>query len=274
MDIKDMNITQINHKAASIFDHITDAEIRQNHWPDCEAFLRVLESDSRKGAQKIAASYRKALAMRINEIYRIESLINFDLGYQAGFLAGVDEVGRGPLAGPVVASCVIMDLSKPIMGIDDSKKLSKQKREELYDQIIVNSLYCAIGQADHNLIDRVNILNATFIAMNFAISHINQELKPQDKSIDLILVDGNQKIREQITPQKTITKGDSKSYSIACASILAKVYRDRLMAQMDEKYPGYDFASNSGYGSESHRIAIKNQGLCPIHRKTFCTNLG
>lgn len=239
----------------------------------CNVFLDQLKSDSRVGVQKIILAQQNALAKQQAELDRIGQLIEFDQSFERSFVAGVDEVGRGPLAGPVVAACVIMDFAKPILGINDSKKISKQKREQLYDEIINNSLFCSIGEVDNLAIDRENILNATFMAMNAAIAHLNAEMTPLNQSIDLLLVDGNQLIRNQPLPQKTVIKGDSKSYSIACASILAKVYRDRLMEKLDQQYPGYDFKQNMGYGTTSHIEGIKKIGLSAIHRKSFCSNL-
>ena len=273
MNISSMNIAQLQVHAQTLYLNLHNEHIKNNDYPELKEFLQILSEDTRKGVRKIAAVNHNLLQSRLNEIYRIEALINFDKGYNAQILAGVDEVGRGPLAGPVVASCVIMDYSKPIEGVDDSKKLSKQKREQLYDEIVKNSLFCAIGEVDNHTIDKVNILNATFSAMNAAITHVCKDLQKHGKGIDLILVDGNQKIKNQELPQTTIIKGDARSYAIACASILAKVYRDRLMEKLDARYPGYDFASNVGYGSQTHIRGIQAQGLCAIHRKSFCTKL-
>lgn len=273
IELKEMSIQKIKDQTDHLYQAISNEQIKNQDYRDFLDLLSGLEADSRKGVQKLALSYQKHLKDRLSEIHRMEALINFDRDYQAQFLAGVDEVGRGPLAGPVVASCVIMDLNRPVFGVDDSKKLSKEKREELFEQIVEASLFCAIGQADHLYIDQANILNATFAAMNSAIKHVGDDLKKEGHTIDLILVDGNQKIKEQDLRQATVTKGDARSYSIACASILAKVYRDRLMEEMDQKYPAYDFASNVGYGSAKHLEAIKLHGLCEIHRKSFCTRL-
>ncbi len=236
-----------------------------------ETLAEEFRSDSRQGVQKLLASKEREFQKIEKERMRIQKMMDYDASFACKMLAGVDEVGRGPLAGPVVAACVIMDFEKPILGIDDSKKLSAAKRESLYDQIVANSLYCAIGEVEPAVIDEKNILQATFIAMNSAINHIQKSL-PEKKSIELLLVDGNQKIPFQSIPQKTVIKGDATSYSIACASILAKVYRDRLMQKFDQKYPGYDFASNAGYGTATHIEAIKEKGLSPIHRKSFCNN--
>lgn len=273
MNTADQTISSLDALAQEQFSALQPNDILQHHTPDMDALIFALSLDSRKGVQKIGKAYQSKLDKLRAELLRIEALVNFDRSYHASMLAGVDEVGRGPLAGPVVAGCVIMDLNHPIAGVNDSKKLSKQRREELYEEIVAKSLYCAIGISDNHTIDRTNILNATFAAMNSAIEHIQKELLPHQKSIDLILVDGNQRIREQTLPQSTVIGGDARSYSIACASILAKVHRDRLMEQMDARYPGYDFASNAGYGAPAHLAGIQTLGLSPIHRKTFCTKL-
>lgn len=229
-------------------------------------------ADLRQGVQKLLERRRRELRKLSDERVRVKKMIDFDSQFSLEPLAGVDEVGRGPLAGPVVAACVIMDKAKPILEINDSKKLSIAKREQLYSQILENSLYCAIGEVEAQIIDEKNILQSTFLAMNSSINHVKKQM-PGSQSIRILLVDGNQKIPYQTIPQMTVVKGDAQSYSIACASILAKVYRDRLMARMDERYPGYDFASNVGYGTAFHIQAIKEKGLSPIHRKSFCKNL-
>lgn len=271
MNIESMSVGQITEYVRQVYACLSDENIKNKNYPEFELLLHRLDADPRKGVQKVSSTYKAALKKELNEILRVEALINFDKSYGVPVLAGVDEVGRGPLAGPVVAGCVIMDLSKPIKGIDDSKKLSKQKRELLYDEIVKTSRFCSIGEVDAKTIDQVNILNATFLAMNSAIGYIQKELDTAQDRLQLILVDGNQKIRNQDLPQATITKGDSRSYSIACASILAKVYRDRLMEKLDAQYPQYDFASNAGYGSQKHQEAIAQFGLTPIHRRTFCS---
>jgi ribonuclease HII len=180
-------------------------------------------------------------------------------GYR--MVAGVDEAGRGPLAGPVVAAAVILPADLHIPGVDDSKKLTAEKRDELYGVIIEHSLSVGVGISDHILIDRINVLNATLAAMQQAIS----QLAPQP---DYLLIDGITPIPINI-PQKTIKKGDGASLSIAAASIVAKVTRDRLMLEYDQQFPGYGFAGHKGYGSASHLAAIARLGPCEIHRKTF-----
>lgn len=180
-------------------------------------------------------------------------------GYRA--VAGIDEAGRGPLAGPVVAAAVILPEGAIIPGVDDSKKLTAAKREELLEHILQQAAAVGVGIADHMLIDRVNILQATLSAMGDAVSRLS--ITP-----DYLLIDGISKIHINI-PQRTIKKGDSASLSIAAASIIAKVTRDRLMVQYDSRYPGYGFAQHKGYGCAAHMAAIAQLGPCEIHRKTF-----
>jgi ribonuclease HII len=176
-------------------------------------------------------------------------------------IAGVDEAGRGPLAGPVVAAAVVLPYGVGIIGIEDSKKLSERTREELYKIITDSAVGIGIGIVDHIVIDEVNILNATFRAMHSAIAKLN--CVP-----DHLLIDGPYFAGANI-PYTTIIKGDSLSVSIAAASIIAKVTRDRLMYQYDREYPQYGFANHKGYGTREHIEAIRKFGLCTIHRKSF-----
>jgi len=180
-------------------------------------------------------------------------------GYRA--VAGVDEAGRGPLAGPVVAAAVILESNSDLPGVTDSKKLTAARRDELFDLIMAKALAVGIGSGDHLLIDKANILQATLHAMGEAVGRLS--ISP-----DYLLIDGISKIPLNI-PQRTIKKGDSASLSIAAASIVAKVTRDRLMVDYDIRYPGYGFATHKGYGCASHLAAIAELGPCDIHRKTF-----
>ena len=180
-------------------------------------------------------------------------------GYRC--VAGVDEAGRGPLAGPVVAAAVILPDGLILPGVDDSKKLSPELRDELFDIISYEALAVGVGVGDHELVDRINILQATLSAMRDAILCL-------DRRPDFLLIDGISCLPMNIA-QRTIKKGDSLSYSIAAASIIAKVTRDRLMVQYDTLYPGYGFAAHKGYGAASHLAAIAQLGPSPIHRKTF-----
>lgn len=182
-------------------------------------------------------------------------------GYK--YICGIDEVGRGPLAGPVVACSVIMDLENLIEGVDDSKKISAKKREKLYDEIISKAVSYSIREISHEEIDNINILNATKKCMLECVNTMS--VKPDILLIDALKLDTS-------IPQMGIIKGDAKSYTIACASILAKVYRDRLMAEYDKEFPEYGFKNNAGYGTKVHIEAIKEIGPCKIHRRTFIKN--
>lgn len=200
--------------------------------------------------------------LRVSKMRELE-----DEKHAAGFkyIAGVDEAGRGPLAGPVYAAAVILPENTYIEGINDSKKLSAAKREKLYDEIIEKAAAYHISAVDEEVIDEINILNATFEAMKNAVS----QLTP---SADYVLIDGNRMPPDMPIPGETVVKGDSKSISIAAASILAKVSRDRYISEQDKLYPGYGFAKHKGYGTKQHIEAIKQLGPCKIHRKTFIKN--
>jgi ribonuclease HII len=182
-------------------------------------------------------------------------------------IAGVDEAGRGPLAGPVVAAAVVVNFNTPIDGINDSKKLTANRRDVMYERIVTSAGAYGIGVSTHEEIDEINILQATFQAMKRALEKL-------EGRYDILLIDGNQYIpglpRQS---QKTIVSGDAKSASIAAASILAKVTRDRLMEEYHNQYPRYDFAKHKGYGTKHHRAMISRHGLCGIHRKTFCEKI-
>ena len=183
--------------------------------------------------------------------------------HEKGFrlIAGVDEAGRGPLAGPVFAAAVIMSEDKYIPDIKDSKKLSEKKREKVFDYIIENADYYAIASVDEQEIDEINILNATHKAMNAAVDSLG--VKP-----DYVLIDGNS-IKNMDLPHETVVKGDAKVACIAAASILAKVSRDRYIRELSDKYPEYGFDKHKGYGTAAHIDALKRLGPCPIHRKSF-----
>ena len=177
------------------------------------------------------------------------------------YVAGVDEAGRGPLAGPVVASAVVFDQGVFIDGVNDSKKLTEKKRERLFHTIHEQALAIGIGIVNHEVIDRINILQASFLAMNKALDHL--KLLPEQ-----LLVDGNF-FRHEKFPVENIVKGDSLSHSIAAASIIAKVTRDALMKELHEQYPQYGFAKHKGYGTKAHIEAIRQYGYSPIHRRSF-----
>lgn len=177
------------------------------------------------------------------------------------YICGVDEAGRGPLCGPVAAAAVIMPKDSCIEGVNDSKKLTEKKREALYEQITKEAIAYCVCLIDNEEIDEINILNATLKAMESAINGLSVKA-------DFALIDGNRN-KGITTPNQMVIKGDSKSYSIACASILAKVTRDRLMEEYDKQYPGYGFLKHKGYGTKAHYEAIMQYGMTPIHRKTF-----
>lgn len=176
-------------------------------------------------------------------------------------IAGIDEAGRGPLAGPVVAAAVVLPSGMLLPGVNDSKQLTEEKRDELFDIIHREALAVGVGIGDHALVDSINILQATLSAMRDAVRGLS--VTP-----DFLLIDGISNVPMNI-PQRTVKKGDTLSLSIAAASIIAKVTRDRMMVQYDVEYPGYGFASHKGYGAASHLAAIAELGPCPIHRKTF-----
>ena len=206
--------------------------------------------------------------MKEKEIERLNRLKEFEKKlYSTGLnhIAGIDEAGRGPLAGPVVVGIAIMKPDSFIEGVNDSKKISERKREQLYEQITSEAIDWAVGIVDQKEIDEINILNATKKALHMAIS--NLKVKP-----DRILVDALEHIDTYGIPYTSIIKGDAKIYSISVASIIAKVTRDRIMREYDEIYPQYGFASHKGYGTAKHIQAIKEYGICSIHRKSFVKN--
>ncbi|MBR3787368.1 MAG: ribonuclease HII [Firmicutes bacterium] len=199
-------------------------------------------------------------------------------GYK--YIAGVDEVGRGPLAGPVVTAAVVLPAGFDVLGIDDSKKLSEKKREELFDIIMERAVAVGIGEASEKTIDEINILQATKLAMRKAVEECDSKLKEKQEAsgeqnyakIDYVLFDA-MKIDEIEKPQESIIKGDANILAIAAASIIAKVTRDRMMVEYDAQYPGYAFAKNKGYGTKAHYEGLHAQGMCPIHRRSFLKNL-
>lgn len=199
------------------------------------------------------------------EIARTEAMSVYEKEYSmCQYICGIDEVGRGPLAGPVVAGAVILPKDEQILYLNDSKKLSEKKRNELYDVIMEKAVATGIGIVSPARIDEINILQATYEAMRMAIANLS--VRP-----DLLLNDAVT-IPDVEIPQVPIIKGDAKSVSIAAASILAKVTRDRLMVEYDQVLPGYDFASNKGYGTKAHIAGLKELGSSPIHRATFIKN--
>jgi ribonuclease HII len=227
-----------------------------------EALCQEYETDSRTGVKNLTARYRKKQQALVQERERLEVMKTFERKYaDYSFICGIDEVGRGPLAGPVVAGAVILPKECEILYINDSKKLSAAKRDELYDEIMDKAVSVGLGMASPVRIDEINILQATYEAMRQAIG--NLKVKP-----DLLLNDAVT-VPEVVIPQVPIIKGDAKSVSIAAASIVAKVTRDRLMEEYDKVLPGYGFASNKGYGSAEHIKALQTLGPTPIHRRSF-----
>ena len=222
-------------------------------------------ASDKAGIIKLVEKYRKQLDMLQAERERVENMLAFEKEYSMySNICGIDEAGRGPLAGPVVAAAVILPKDARLLYVNDSKQLSEKKREELYDVIMREAVSVGVGIASPERIDEINILQADYEAMRDAVSQLT--LQP-----DLLLNDAV--IIPQLTmKQISIIKGDAKSLSIASASIIAKVTRDRLMYEYDKMYPEYGFASNKGYGSKTHIAAIKEHGACPIHRKTFIKN--
>lgn len=229
-------------------------------------FIIRHEADERSGVQKLIEQAKKRLEKLEEEKKRIWKLQEYERQYpDAAYICGIDEVGRGPLAGPVVAGAVILPKNCEILYINDSKKLSAAKREELYDIIMDQAIATGIGMASPQRIDEINILQATYEAMREAINNLSQ--KPDillNDAVTIPMVD---------IKQVPIIKGDAKSISIGAASIIAKVTRDRMMVEYDAVYPGYGFVSNKGYGAAAHIQALKELGPTPIHRQSFIRNL-
>ena len=226
----------------------------------------VYAEDKRSGVVSLISKYKKQEEKLEEEKKRIENMSIYERKYaDFQYICGIDEVGRGPLAGPVVAGAVILPKDCDILYLNDSKKLSEKMREALYDEIMEKAVATGIGIVGPGRIDEINILQATYEAMRMAID--NLKVRP-----DLLLNDAVT-IPEVNIKQVPIIKGDAKSISIAAASIIAKVTRDRLMVQYEDVLPGYGFASNKGYGSSAHIQAIKELGATPIHRQSFIKNL-
>lgn len=223
-------------------------------------------SDIRIGVQKAIVQRKKAIQAEIDDDVRLETMLRYEKelyqkGYQA--IAGIDEVGRGPLAGPVVTACVILPKDCKIRHLNDSKKIPKKHHEEIYEEVLARALGVGIGIVDNDTIDRVNIYEATKLGMLQAIEQMKGEVtKP-----DYLLIDAMQ--LDTPIPQLSLIKGDANSLSIAAASIVAKVTRDRMMAEYAKEYPGYAFDKNVGYGTKDHLAGLKQYGVTPIHRKSF-----
>ena len=228
-------------------------------------FIEKYSVDERSGVVSLVNKAKKQLEALEKERERTKQMRHFEEEYAAfSYICGIDEVGRGPLAGPVVAGAVILPKDEEILYLNDSKKLTAKKREELYDVIMEKAVATGIGYASPERIDEINILQATYEAMREAINKLGQ-------TPDILLNDAVT-IPKVPIKQVPIIKGDAKSVSIAAASIIAKVTRDRLMVQYDEIMPGYGFAENKGYGSQAHIEALKKLGPTPIHRRSFIKN--
>ena len=227
--------------------------------------LGAWRADERSGVQKLLESWNKKYSRYQEELARLEKMREYERSYpQYTYICGIDEAGRGPLAGPVVAGAVILPPDCEILYLNDSKQLSAKRREELYEEIKEKAIAWSVGIASPALIDDINILQANYVAIRDAVASLS--VKPE------LLLNDAMKIPGIDLPQVSIIKGDAKSVSIAAASIMAKVTRDRIMCQYDELYPEYEFASNKGYGSAAHIAAIKKYGPCPIHRRSFIGN--
>ena len=228
-----------------------------------DPLLTELEQDSRSGVIQAIAKRKKEIQKRLDEDERLEGMLAYEKElYTQGIqlIAGVDEVGRGPLAGPVVAAAVILPKGCKIPGLNDSKKIPKAKHKEIYEAVLQNAIAIGVGVKDNRVIDQVNIYEATKLAMMEAIGQL--EPQPQHLLIDAMKLD-------LPISQTSIIKGDANSLSIAAASIVAKVTRDQMMEEFDKEYPGYDFAQNAGYGTAKHLAGLDKLGVTPIHRRSF-----
>lgn len=228
-----------------------------------DPLLAELEQDSRSGVIQAIAKRKRDIQKRIDEDERLEGMLTYEKEcYARGMelIAGVDEVGRGPLAGPVVAAAVILPKACKIPGLNDSKKIPKSKHKEIYEAVLQNAIAIGIGIKDNHVIDQVNIYEATKLAMLEAIQELDP--RPQHLLIDAMRLD-------LPIPQTSIIKGDANSLSIAAASIVAKVTRDQMMEEFDCEYPGYDFTQNVGYGTANHLDGLEQLGVTPIHRRSF-----
>ena len=226
-------------------------------------FFEELILDGRAGVQAAISKRKRELQKQVDEDLRLEKMLAYEKElYTQGIqlIAGVDEVGRGPLAGPVVAAAVILPKACKIPGLNDSKKIPKSKHKEIYEAVLQNAVAIGIGIKDNQVIDQVNIYEATKLAMMEAIGQL--EPQPQHLLIDAMRLD-------LPISQTSIIKGDANSLSVAAASIVAKVTRDQMMEEFDREYPGYDFAQNAGYGTSNHLAGLDQLGVTPIHRRSF-----
>lgn len=240
-------------------------EFAQADISEYSSIIEKYKDDTRSGVVKLIQSAEKNIEKHEKELARMYRMFSYERQYRGeGYVCGIDEVGRGPLAGPVVAAAVILPEDCDILYLNDSKQLSEKMREKLYDEIMEKALAVGVGMADEKVIDDINILQADYHAMRIAISKLS--VAPQVLLNDAVTIPGVD------IKQVPIIKGDTLSASIAAASIIAKVTRDRMMVAYDGVYPGYGFASNKGYGSKEHIEALKTIGPCEIHRRSFIKN--
>ncbi len=239
--------------------------LQESSGSELEQLLLIHAQDSRTGVLKLVESYRRKLQKLDEEKQRILVMSQYEIQYgDYEYICGIDEVGRGPLAGPVVAGAVILPKDCDILYLNDSKQVSEKMREQLYEEIMHKAIATGIGIVGPNIIDEKNILQATYDAMRMAINNLS--VTPS------LLLNDAVTIPEITVPQVPIIKGDAKSISIAAASIIAKVTRDKMMKEYDKIMPEYGFASNKGYGAAKHIEAIKKYGTTPIHRQSFIKN--
>lgn len=248
------------------FNEINNEYKNLNYYDEAQLvnFIDRYKNDSRNNVLALVEKTIKKHELLLEEKNRTETMYMFEdkyISYGNSYICGIDEVGRGPLAGPVVAAAVILPSDERILYLNDSKQLSKKKREELFDIIIEKAVAYGIGIVSETVIDEINILQSTYKAMQIAINNLS--VKPD------ILLNDAVKIPDIDIKQVPIIKGDTLSASIAAASIVAKVTRDRMMEQYDEIYPGYDFGKSAGYGTPNHIKKLKADGPCHIHRRTF-----
>lgn len=240
-------------------------ELEGADWESLDKVMDSFRNDERAGVQKLIIQFEKKKEGYQKELERLAVMREFEEKYKdSPYICGIDEVGRGPLCGPVVASAVILPKDCQILYINDSKQLSEKKREMLYDEIMEKAIAVGVGVVSPEDIDELNILQATFKAMRIAIG--NLKVAPTMLLNDAVTIPGVD------LKQVNIIKGDARSMSIAAASIIAKVTRDRMMVEYDKMFPEYGLARNKGYGSKEHIEALKKYGACPIHRKTFITH--
>lgn len=249
-------------------------ELKQASNDALEEVISRYASDERSGVQKLIAQARKKKELYLAECERVQAMLAYERTYsEYQVVCGIDEVGRGPLAGPVVAAAVVLPKDCQILYLNDSKQLSEKKREELFPEILEKAVAYGVGCADHCTIDRINILQATFQAMREALKSMAMQCGAPDVLLnDAVTIPGV----NELFPEKNgsilqvpIIKGDAKSLSIAAASVVAKVTRDHMMIELDRLYPGYGFAGNKGYGSAEHMEKLRKDGPCPIHRASF-----